>query len=305
MKGTDQRSSVGFGFAAYLCWGFFPLYWPLLDPASPLEALAHRVVWSLGVVAILLTVTGRWSQFRAIFTQPRLLALLLGASVVIAVNWGVFIYGVTHERVIETSLGYFINPLVTVMLGVAILGERLRGLQWGAVGLGAVAVAVLTVDYGHLPLVALTLAFSFGTYGFVKKKANVGTVESLGVETLLLAPFALAFLGWLHATGDLAFGHHGRGNALLLAGTGLVTAIPLLLFGAAATRLTLVTIGLLQYLTPALHFLFGLVVFGEDMTPARWGGFALVWLALSLFTLDALRHRRRPTPVGSAQLRGQ
>ncbi|MFT4299197.1 MAG: EamA family transporter RarD [Aeromicrobium sp.] len=288
---------IGFGVAAYLCWGFFPLYWPLLDPATPLEALAHRVVWSLVFVAMLLTATGRWPAFWAVARQPRLLGLLWCASVVIAVNWGLYIYGVTSGRVIETSLGYFINPLVTVMLGVVVLGERLRRLQWSAVALAAVAVAVLTLDYGHPPFIALTLACSFATYGFLKKAVDLGTVEGLGMETLLLAPFALAFLAWLAAQDQLVFAHHGWGNALLLAGAGIVTAIPLLLFGAAATRLPLTAIGLLQYLTPALQFAIGLVVFGEAMTPARWAGFALVWLALTLFTLDALRHRRQvPAP---------
>ena len=290
---------VAFGVSAYLCWGFFPLYWPLLDPAGPLEALAHRVVWSVVFVAVLLTITHRWRQFLEIARQPRLVALLFAASIFIAINWGTFIYGVTNEKVIETSLGYFINPLVTVLVGVFVLGERLRRLQWVAVGMGTVAVAVLTLDYGRLPLVALSVAFSFAAYGYIKKKVDLGTVEGLGMETLLLTPFALAFLGWLAIDGSMAFGHEGWGNALLLAGTGVVTAIPLLLFGAAATRLNLTTIGLLQYLGPALQFVFGLLVFKEAMTSARWGGFALVWLALALFTVDALRHRRRPLPVES------
>ncbi len=288
---------IAFGAAAYLCWGFFPLYWPLLDPAGPLEALAHRVVWSLVFVALLLTVTRRWGSFLAITRRPRVVALLFAASIVIAINWGTFIYGVTNDRVIETSLGYFINPLVTVMLGVVVLGERLRRLQWTAVAIGAVAVVVLTVDYGRLPIVALSVAFSFAAYGFLKKKVDLGTIEGLGMETLLLTPFALAFLTWLAFNGTLVFGHAGPGNALLLAGTGVVTAIPLLLFGAAATRLNLTTIGLLQYLGPALQFIFGLVVFHETMTPARWAGFGLVWLALVLFTTDALRNRKRPVPV--------
>ncbi|RYJ00031.1 MAG: EamA family transporter RarD [Actinomycetales bacterium] len=288
---------VAFGVGAYLCWGFFPLYWPLLDPASPLEALAHRVVWSVVFVALLLTVTRRWRAFLAITRQPRVVALLFASSVVIAINWGTFIYGVTNDRVIETSLGYFMNPLVTVMLGVLVLGERLRRLQWTAVAIGAVAVVVLAVDYGHLPVVALSVAFSFAAYGFLKKKVDLGTIEALGMETLLLTPFALAFLTWLAFNGTLVFGHEGTGNALLLAGTGVVTAIPLLLFGAAATRLNLAAIGLLQYLVPALQFIMGLVVFGETMTPPRWAGFGLVWLALVLFTTDALRNRKRPVPV--------
>ncbi len=286
-----------FGVGAYLCWGLFPLYWPLLEPAGSLEILAHRVVWSLVFVVGLLTVTGRWTQFLAILRQPRLLAWLSLASIVIAINWGAFIYGVTHERVIETSLGYFINPLVTVMLGVVLLGERLRRLQWAAVALGAVAVTILTVDYGRVPTIALAVATSFAIYGFVKKKLDLGTVEGLGAETMLLTPVALAYLAWLTFDGSLVFGHEGWGNVALLVGTGVVTAIPLLLFGAAATRLSLTTIGLLQYLGPALQFVLGLVVFGEEMTGPRWIGFVLVWSALVLFTTDAVQNRRRRSAI--------
>ncbi|EFQ84669.1 protein RarD [Aeromicrobium marinum DSM 15272] len=292
-RGEGRNGGVAFGTGAYLCWGFFPLYWPLLDPATPLEALAHRVVWSLVFVAGLLTLTHRWGRLRQIARDRRAVALLAVASVVIAVNWGAFIYGVTTDRVIETSLGYFINPLVTVLLGVLVLGENLRRWQWTAVGLGTVAVVVLTVDYGHVPVIALTVAGSFAVYGFVKKKVALGTVEGLGLETMILAPIALSYLAWLQVSGGLAFGHEGTGNALLLAGTGVITAIPLLLFGAAATRLSLSTIGLLQYLGPVLQFILGLVVFGEAMTPARWAGFVLVWLALVVFTTDALANRRR------------
>lgn len=304
---TDRDAATGtrpdgvlFGIAAYLCWGFFPLYWPLLDPASPLEALAHRVVWSVVVVALLLTVTGRWAQVRAIGRDRHRLRLLGLAAVVIAINWGTFIYGVTNDRVIETSLGYFINPLVTVLLAVVVLRERLRRWQWVAVGLGGTAVLVLTIDYGHLPLIALTLASSFATYGFIKKTLALGTVEALAWETVLLAPLALVYLVGLQIAGSLTFGHAGVGNALLLAGTGLVTAIPLLLFGAAATRLPLTTIGLLQYLGPVVQFILGLVVFNEAMTGARWAGFVLVWLALAIFTIDAIGERRRRTlPVAA------
>jgi chloramphenicol-sensitive protein RarD len=287
---NESRSGLAMGAAAYLCWGLFPLYWPLLDPA---EALAHRIIWSLVFVAILLSVTHRWSAFRAIWGNRRRVLLLGVASVVIAINWATFIYGVTHDKVIETSLGYFINPLVTVLLGVFVLQETLRRVQWVAVGIGAVAVVILTFDYGRLPYVALTVAFSFGTYGFLKKKAQLGAVEALGMETLLLTPVALAYLLVLEANGTLAFGHEGLPNALLLAGTGIVTAIPLLLFGGAATRLNLTTIGLLQYLAPTLQFVFGLLIFDEPMDSARWIGFVLVWIALLIFTVDVLRGGRR------------
>ncbi len=299
---NDSRSGVLLGAAAYLCWGFFPLYWPLLDPASSLEILAHRVIWSLLFVLVLITAMGKWSAFAVIAKDHRLMLILTAASVVIALNWGGFIYGVTNGHVIETSLGYFINPLVTVLLGVFVLKETLRPTQWAAVAVGALAVVVLAVDYGRPPWIALLVAFSFATYGFLKKKANLGAFEGLGMETLILSPVALAFLVALQLRGSLTFGHAGTGNVLLLIGTGIVTAIPLLLFGAAATRLTLTTIGLLQYLGPILQFIFGLMFFHEAMGTARWIGFILVWVALVIFTTDAVTSRRRairiePVPI--------
>ena len=288
-----RSGGLAYGVAAYLCWGFFPLYWPLLEPAAPLEVLAHRIVWSLLFVLVLVTATRRWPLLRAIARDRTLMVFLALASVTIALNWGGFIYGVTSGHVIETSLGYFINPLVTVLLGVLVLKETLRPAQWAAVGVGAVAVVVLTVDYGRLPWIALLVAGSFAVYGFLKKRASLGTIEGLGMETMILAPVALAFLLALQLRGDLTFGHAGSSNALLLAGTGVVTAIPLLMFGAAATRLNLSTIGLLQYLGPVLQFLLGLFVFDESMTTARWVGFVLVWSALVVFTVDAILNRRR------------
>ncbi len=290
---NDSRRGVPFGVAAYLCWGFFPLYWPLLEPAGPLEILAHRFVWSMVFVLVAITAMGRWRTFAAIARDRRLMLILGAASVTIAINWGGFIYGVTNGHVIETSLGYFINPLVTVLLAVFVLKETLRPVQWAAIAIGASAVVVLTVDYGRLPWVALLVAFSFAIYGFLKKKADLGAFEGLGMETAILFPVALTFLIVLQLRGELTFGHDGPGNAALLIGTGVVTAIPLLLFGAAATRLSLTTIGLLQYLGPVIQFLVGLLIFDEDMTTARWAGFVLVWLALVIFTVDAVTHRRR------------
>ncbi len=290
---TSTQNGVLFGVAAYLSWGFFPLYWPLLDPAGSLEVLAHRFVWSMVFVLVAITATGRWSRFVAIARDRRLMLILSAAAVVIALNWGGFIYGVTHDKVIETSLGYFINPLVTVLLGVFVLRETLRPTQWVALGIGALSVIVLTVDYGRLPWIALLVGFSFATYGFLKKKANLGAFEGLGMETLILTPVAMAYLLALQLRGELAFGHEGTLNVVLLVGTGVVTAIPLLMFGAAATRLSLTTIGLLQYLGPFIQFALGLVVFHEPMTPARWVGFLLVWLALVVFTVDGVVNRRR------------
>lgn len=289
----DSRRGVAYGIGAYLCWGFFPLYWPLLDPAGSLEILAHRVVWSMILVLVLVTVAGKWGAMAAIAADRRLMLILAAASVMMALNWGGFIYGVTNGQVIETSLGYFINPLVTVLLAVFVLKEKLRPAQWTAVGIGTVAVVVLTVDYGRLPWIALLVAFSFAAYGFFKKTADLGAFEGLGMETAILFPLALAFLLFLQLHDELAFGHHGPANATLLIGTGVVTAIPLLLFSAAATRLSLTAIGVLQYLGPVIQFITGLTIFGESMTSARWVGFVLVWIALVIFTVDALKTHHR------------
>ncbi|GAA3535113.1 EamA family transporter RarD [Aeromicrobium flavum] len=297
---TDSKAGLLYGIGAYLCWGFFPLYWPLLEPASAYEVLAHRIVWTLVFCVGLLTITHKWSAFRSIIGQRRLMVPLALASVVITLNWGGFIWGVTNGHVIETSLGYFINPLMTVLLGVFLLGENLRRLQWLAVALGTLAVVVLTVDYGRPPWIALLLATSFATYGFLKKRANLGTVEALSVETTILTPFALAYLVFLQVGGTLTFGHEGALNTTLLICTGVVTAIPLLMFGAAATRLSLTTIGILQYLGPILQFVFGLTIFDEEMGTARWIGFVMVWAALVIFTSDALHTRRRAKRTADA-----
>jgi len=289
----SSRQGFFYGVTAYVLWGGFPLYWPLLEPAGSVELLAHRILWSLVTLAVLVLVLRRSRQFVALFRDRRVFLLLTLAAVVITLNWGTYIYGVTNDRVVETSLGYFINPLVTVLMGVVILDERLRRLQWLAIGVGALACVVLTVDYGRPPWIALVLAFSFGTYGLAKKQAGAEAVESLTLETLLLAPLALAYLAWLVAQGQSSFGSEGPGHALLLASTGLVTAVPLLCFGAAAIRVPMVTLGLLQYLAPVLQFLLGVLWFHEAMSTGRWIGFALVWVALAIFTVESLRHRRQ------------
>jgi chloramphenicol-sensitive protein RarD len=289
---SEGRQGLLMGIGAYALWGLFPLYWPFLEPAGALEILAHRVVWSAVVMAVLVVVVRRASELRRALTSPRTVVLMAAASAVIGANWGLFIWGVNNDHVIETSLGYFINPLVTVLLGVFVLGERLRVLQWAALGLAAVAVAALTVDYGRPPWLALALAGSFGAYGLIKKTAGVGAVAGLTVETLLLTPVALGFLVVLGAQGEQHFTGHGVGHALLLTTTGLVTAVPLLLFGGAASRIPLSTLGLLQYLTPTLQFLLGLLVFSEPMPATRWIGFVLIWTALVLYSLESLRQHR-------------
>jgi chloramphenicol-sensitive protein RarD len=287
---TTRRGTL-YGVAAYGLWGLFPLYWPLLEPAGAVEILAHRIVWSLVVVVALLALGGRVAALRRL--GRRAYVLLSLAAVVITVNWGTYIWGVNNEHVVETSLGYFVNPLVTVLMGVVVLHERLRPAQWGAVALATVAVVVLTLDYGRPPWIALALAFSFATYGLLKKKAGVGAAESLAVETGVLVLPAAAFLVWLGSRGAGTFGTEGLGHAVLLAGAGLVTAVPLLFFSAAATRVPLTTLGLLQYLAPTFQFAIGVFLYGEPLPPVRLVGFALVWAALAVFTVEALEHRRR------------
>lgn len=289
----DPRRGLLFGVAAYTMWGLFPLYWPLLEPAGAFEILAHRVVWSCVSMVVLMLLLRRSQQLRAIWRDRRVRLLLTVAAVVISVNWATYIWGVTNGRVVETSLGYFINPLVTVLMGVVILHERLRPLQWCAMGIAATAVVVLTLDYGRLPYVALVLAFTFGSYGLCKKTANVGATDSLTYETAVIVPFALGYVTWLGATGSSNFGSHGTGHALLFLTTGIVTAVPLICFGAAATRVSMVSLGLLQYLAPIIQFALGVLWFHEDMPAGRWVGFVLVWIALMIFTVEAINHRRR------------
>jgi chloramphenicol-sensitive protein RarD len=290
---TDQRRGFLLGVAAYGIWGAFPLYWPLLEPAGAIEILAHRVLWSLVTMGVLLVVLRRVGHLRALLRDRRRVWLLAGAALTITFNWATYIWGVNNGRVVETSLGYFINPLVTVLMGVLILGERLRPLQWVAMAIATLAVVVLTVDYGRLPWVALVLAFSFGTYGLAKKSANVEAVESLTFETSLIAPFAAAYVAWLVTTGHSNFASHGAGHAVLLSSAGIVTAIPLICFSAAAIRVPMVTLGLLQYLAPVLQFALGVLYFHEDMPAGRWIGFVLVWVALVIFTVEATTHHRR------------
>ena len=295
-----HRRGIAYGLGAYGLWGLVPLYWPLLADAGPVEILAHRIVWSLVLAGLLLVVLRRRGWWRGV-TRPRVLALLTAAAALIAVNWGVYIAAVNSGHVVEAALGYYINPIFSVLLGVFVLRERLAVGQWAAVGLAGAAVVVLAVDYGRPPWVALTLAASFATYGLLKKRINSGALETLTIESAVLTPVAIGYLVWLQLTGALVFGHHGAGQALLLASAGLVTLIPLLLFAAAATRLPLSTVGLLQYLTPTAQFLLGVFYFGEAMSPARWIGFALVWVALVVLTVVGLRSARpRPAEVVEA-----
>ena len=290
-----------FCVAAYAMWGLFPLYWKLLRPTGAVEILAHRFLWSFVLVAVVLLALRRFGTVKAVFRRRRTLAAVTVAGVFISANWGTYIYGVNTDRVVETSLGYFLNPLVTVLMGVIVLRERLRAAQWAAVAIGFIALGVLTVDYGHLPWIALVLGFSFATYGLVKKQVKLPAAEGLFTETSVLMVPVLGFLGWLTVTGDSSFTSVSAGHSLLLVGAGVVTAIPLLFFAGAANRLPMTALGMGQYIAPTIQFLIGIVVYHEAMSPARWVGFGLVWLALVVFTGDAVRHARarsrRPEPA--------
>jgi chloramphenicol-sensitive protein RarD len=283
---------VVLGAASYAVWGLFPAYWPLLDPAAPVEVLAHRVLWTLVLMAAVLTVLRGWTALRTL--AARGWAMVTAAAVLIAVNWGLFIYAVSVGHVVEVALGYYIGPLVNVLLGVFVLRERLRAVQWVAVGIATVAVLVIAVGDGRVPWLGLGLAVSFATYGLIKKTVPLPATASLTAEGVVLAPLAVAYIVLLQVTGSGTLTGHGAAHVALLMSAGPVTAVPLLLYGASARRIPLSTLGTLQYLAPTLQFLWGVLVVGEAMPAERWVGFGLVWLALVLFTLDLLRSRPRP-----------
>lgn len=291
----EQRRGFIYGFAAYLIWGLFPLYWKLLDQSGPLELLAHRVLWSLVTLVVLVAVLRKFAAVKALLAEPRRRWPLIAAAFLISANWGTYIWGVRTGHVVETSLGYFITPLFTVLLGVFVLKEHLRPVQWTALGIAFVAVAGLTIENGRPPWVAIILTFSFGFYGLAKKQAGAGAIEGMAIESGTVVPFAIAGIVALGTHGDTTVTEHGTAYLVLVILTGPITAVPLLLFGAAATRSSMTTLGLLNYIAPIMQFVFGLVVFREHMTAMRWLGFGLVWLALALFTVDSLRTRRRRT----------
>ena len=295
----DQRRGYLSGIAAYAAWGLFPLYFKLLRPAGALEILAHRVIWSAVFVALLVTAARGWHRIRALLRRRRTLLGVSFAAVLIAVNWGTYIYAVNSDRVVEAALGYFTTPLISVAFGLAVFGERLRQAQWAALAIGALAVAVLTVDYGRPPWIALTLAGSFGSYAMVKKRLGLPPADGLLAESTVLALPGLAYLAWLGAAGRSTF-PGSPGHTALIVASGVVTAVPLLLFAGAANRIPLASLGILQYLTPSLQFAIGVLVEHEPMPAARLVGFALVWLALVVFTWDGLRQARRTARMAGA-----
>jgi chloramphenicol-sensitive protein RarD len=288
---AEQRKGLVYGSAAYVLWGAFPLYFPLCEPAGTIEILAERMAWSLVVMLLVLRLGGGFAGVRSVVANRRQFGLLAAAAVFISFNWGTYIYGVNTGHVVETSLGYFINPLFTIVLGVFVLGERLRPAQWVAVAIGAVAVLVIAIDYGRPPWIALVLAFSFGMYGFCKKQANVGAVDSLTVETGVQFVPALIAIAVIGSQGDLVFGTRPD-TTLWLVGLGFITVVPLLFFAAGTRRLPLSVLGLLQYLAPVLQFSVGVGIRHESLPATEFIGFCLVWLALIVLTVDGLRAQR-------------
>ncbi|GAB1644610.1 EamA family transporter RarD [Krasilnikovia sp. MM14-A1259] len=297
---TDERRGYAYGLTAYVIWGFFPIYFKLLRPSAPLEILAHRVIWSVLFVGLVLVGMRNWRFLDRLVRDRRRLAGVALAAVFIGLNWATYIYGVNSSRVVETALGYFITPLVVVLLGVTVQRERLRGWQWAAVGVGALAVAVLTVDYGRLPYIALALAATFGSYSLIKKRLSLPPAEGLFVESAVLALPALAYLGWLSSTGHATFGHVSAAHTALTVLSGVATAVPLLLFAASANRVPLVGMGMMQYVAPILQLACGVLIYHEPMPAARLAGFGLVWVALVIFTVDGIRRARASSRLAAS-----
>jgi len=292
--GEDARRGTAYGAGAYLIWGAFPLYFHLLAPAGAWEILAHRILWTLLFCGAVLAVRREFAWCRSVFGNPRMLGAVTLAGLLIAVNWTIYVAAVVSHHVTEASLGYFLNPIVTVAIGVVVLREQLRSLQWLAVAIGLAAGVYLTVDLGRPPWIALSLAFSFALYGLMKKRlgTSLGAFQSLTSETAVLAPIAVIILLWLGTRGETTFTVDSPAHPLLLASAGVVTATPLLLFAAAARRVPLVTIGLLQFITPVLQLLCGVLLLGETMETSRWIGFGIVWIALLVLTFDSIRSVR-------------
>lgn len=293
---ATQTAGVAYAGGAYLLWGVLPLYFLLLVPTGPWEVVAWRVLLSFVFCLLLLTVMRGWAAFGVIVRQPRLLGWTALAGVLIYVNWQAFLIGTLSGNIVETSLGYFINPITTVLLGVFVLKERIRRLQWAAIGIAAVAVIVIVLFYGEFPWIALSLTASFGVYGLIKKKIGpaVDAVSGLTLESFWLIPIAVVQLILVAATpAGITMGSHGAWHAVLLAFAGVATAVPLLLFAAGTRRINLTVIGMIQFITPVMQFIIGAVVLGEPMPPERWAGFIIVWVAILVFLIDLLLAARR------------
>ena len=286
-----------FAATAYVLWGLFPLYFKLLAGVPALEILMHRMLWSLVFLGLVLSARQQWQWLGAVARRPRVLAGFAASALLLAANWFIYIWSINHDRVIDASLGYFMTPLVNVLLGYLILRERLRPLQWLAVALAALGVLWLAVQSGHPPWIGLALAGTFGTYGLLRKTAALGPLEGLSLETLLLAPLAIGYLLWLSANGQNTFADVPASTRWLLAAAGPITAIPLLLFAAGARRIPLATLGLLQYIGPSIQLLLGVLLYHETFGGARLAGFAIVWSALVVYSADGLRQAWRTRAI--------
>ena len=295
-----SESSVGllYGLSAYLIWGSFPLIIAAASFADPFEVVVWRVVFGFIFAALLVSIVGGWKEILQIVKSAQRLKWVAVASLMIYINWVVYVVAVATGNVIESSLGYFINPLVTVLFAVLLLKEKLRPMQWVALSIGAVAVVVLTLDYGRLPFIAIALAVSFGIYSLAKNRVGkkIPALQSFTIESGLVVPVALVQL-WLVSQSAQIMLFSGLVETSILVGFGILTAIPLILFGAAASRVPLSTIGFIQYLTPTIQFSIGFFVFGEPMPAVRWVGFALVWVSLAILTIDALKRKRPDLPI--------
>ena len=289
---SEEGKGIAYGLAAYVAWGFAPLYWPLLAPSTPYEVLSHRIIWSLVFLALVNSAMRTWPAVRSSWADARKRKLLMVASFLITVNWGLYIWSVNNQHVVDASLGYFITPFISVALGTLVLGEHLRRAQQVAIGIAFVSVVVLTVNGGQLPWIGLVLAASFGAYGYVKKLVDVEAIASLTIETAVALPFGLAYLLYLEFTGSAAFLHTSFGHTLTVLSAGVITAVPLLGFGAAAVRIPLVTLGFLQYFSPFIQFSVGVWIIGETMTQLRWVGFVLLWLGLVVYSYDMWKSAR-------------
>lgn len=291
-EGWDVNKGFWYAAAAYFTWGLFPIYWKWLKDVPALQLLGHRIVWSFLFLAVLTLVLRQGAAFRTAAAKPRILLVYSVAAVFLAVNWLTYVWAVNAGYIVETSLGYFINPLLSMLLGMVFLRERIRPFQWIPVALAAAGVLYLTFAYGYFPWIGLTLALSFGIYGFIKKVAPLNSLHGVTLETTILFLPALVFLLYSESAGGGAFLHSGAVPDLLMAGAGVVTAVPLLLFAAAAQRITLFLVGVLQYIAPTMHFLIGVFVYHEPLTVERLVGFGLIWLALILFAVEGyVTHR--------------
>ncbi len=297
-----ERKGILYALGAYMMWGLFPLYWKQLENIPALQLIGHRIGWSFILLLAVILLTRQWRAFRGVAMDKKTIRIYLAAAVLISINWFTYVWAVTHGFVVETSLGYYINPLFSVLLGVTIFREHLRPMQWAPIGLAALGVAYLTFSYSALPWIALTLAFTFGLYGLVKKTAPLGSLYGLTLETGLLFLPALAYLIICEASGQGAFLHSGLKEDWMMFGAGLVTTVPLLLFASAAPRVPLTTIGILQYINPTMQFLLGVLLYKEPFTHVRLIGFGLVWAGLILFWAEGLYARRSLAPEPMAEL---